>query len=220
MKKILFLAMLGLLVAGSVSAQGYYGPRRVRRAPPRKVDEFYKVRVGITAGANFANTVDAYNSDYSTGGLVGFNAGLTLDVPIVYPLSFTPEVLYSQKGFTSQTADGNYTQRNNYIDVPLLAKLRVSPNFSFVVGPQFSFPISTTQTFDDGFAATSRQSYSTTNDKTILDGVIGVAFDLSPNVELRARYTIDLQQNNENTATTGYDYRNQVWSLGLGFRFQ
>jgi opacity protein-like surface antigen len=220
MKKILFLAICGLVLAGSVSAQGYYGPRRVRRAPPRRVDEFYKVRVGITGGMNFANTVDAYNSDYTTGGLVGFNAGLTLDIPIVYPLSFAPEVLYSQKGFTSQTTDGNYTQRNNYIDVPLLAKLRVSPSFSFVIGPQLSFPISTTQTFDDGFAATSRESYSTTNDKTIMDGVVGVSFDLSQNVELRLRYAIDLQQNDENTATTGYDYRNQVWQIGLGFKFQ
>ena len=87
MKKILFLAICFLTVAGSVSAQGYYGPRRVRRAPPHRVDEFYKVKVGITGSVNFANAVDGYNSDYSTDGIVGFNAGLFLDIPVVYPLS-------------------------------------------------------------------------------------------------------------------------------------
>ena len=36
MKKVLFLAICLLTLAGTVSAQGYYyGPRRVRRPPPR-----------------------------------------------------------------------------------------------------------------------------------------------------------------------------------------
>ena len=221
MKKILFLAIGCLLVAGSVSAQGYYyGPHRARRAPERHlVNDFYKVKFGITGGLNVSNTVNAYNTNYSTGSIAGFNAGLFLDIPIVYPLSFEPEVLYSQKGFTATTSDGNYTQRNNYIDVPLLAKFHMGPNFNFLVGPQISFPTTTTQTFDNGFAITDQEHYSTTNDKTIWGGVVGVTFDLSPSIELRARYTIDLQQNDENT-TYGYDYRNQVWQVGLGFKFE
>jgi len=225
MKKILFLFAICLLAAGSVSAQGYYyGPRRVvRRPPPRNQDDFYKVRFGITGGLNVANTVNAY-SNYSTGTIAGFNAGLTLDIPLVYPLSFAPEVLYSQKGFTARGVDDagnnvNFTQRNNYIDVPLLAKFRLSPTFSFLFGPQISFPVSTTQTFGSGFSSTDEEHFNTTNDATLLDGVVGVAFDLAPNVELRARYTIDLTQNDENTSLGG-DYRNQVWQIGLGFKFQ
>ena len=221
MKKILFLAIGCLLVAGSVSAQSYYyGPRRVKRAPQRHiVDDFYKVRLGLTGGLNVANTVDAYNSTYTTSTIAGFNAGLFLDIPIAYPLSFEPEVLYSQKGFNGQTTDGNYTQRNNYIDVPLLAKFHFGPIVNIIVGPQVSFPISTTQTFDNGFDVTNQAHYSTTNDKTIWGGVVGLAFDLNRNVELRARYTIDLQRNDENT-TYGADYRNQVFQVGLGFKFE
>lgn len=220
MKKILFFAIC-LLVAGSVSAQGYHrGPRHAKRAPERRqVGDFYKVRAGITGGVNIANTVNAYNDNYSTSTIAGFNAGVTLDIPLIYPLSFEPEVLFSQKGYSAQTIDGNFTQRSNYIDVPLLAKLKLGPNFNFLIGPQLSFPISTTQTYDNGFSIVARQYYDARNYNTILDGVVGVSFDLSPNVELRARYTIDLQQNDQNS-DYGPDYRNQVWQIGLGFKFE
>jgi len=217
MKKILFFAIC-LLVAGSVCAQGYYGPRRVRRPPPRsQFDDFYKVRVGITGGLNVANTINAYNSNYSTGAIAGFNAGLYLNLPIAYPLSFQPEILYSEKGYAAVTADGNFTQHANYVDIPLLLKFKLSPTFNFLIGPQVAIPVSTTNTYDNGFAVTAEQYYNTYGEKTVLDGVVGVSFDLSRDVELRARYTIDLQQNQQN-ASYGGDFRNQVWQIGLGFK--
>lgn len=221
MKKILSFAIF-LLVAGSVSAQGYYyGHRhRVRRSAPRsQSNDFYHVRVGVAGGFNFADAVDAYNSDYSTSGITAFHVGLTLDVPIAYPVSFAPEVLYSQKGYSATTTDGNFTQRSNFIDVPLLAKFRLSPNFNFVIGPQVSFPISTTNTYDNGFDITAKEHYSTTSDRTVLDGVIGVGFDINPNVELRARYTIDFQETDDNAYYVP-GYRNEVFQLGIGFKFQ
>jgi hypothetical protein len=221
MKKNIFFAIC-LLVAGSVSAQGYYyGPHRVVKRPAPRQNDFYKVRLGITGGVNFANTYNAFNANYnsSTNTIIGFNAGLTLDLPVVYPFSIAVEGLVSQKGFSAQTSDGNFTQRSYYIDVPILAKFKLSPTFNFLVGPQISFPISTTQTYDNGFNVTAQQQYNTTYDKTIVGGVIGVSFDLSPYVELRGRYTYDLQSNEENT-TAGYNYRNQVWQVGLGFKFE
>jgi len=224
MKKLLFLFAMGLLVAGSVSAQGYYyGPRRVvrRPAPRSHTDEFYRIRIGLTGGVNIANTVNAYNSNYSTAAIAGFNAGLTMEIPLIYPLSFAPEALYSQKGFAAVTPDGNFTQRTNYIDVPLLAKFKLSPTFNFLIGPQLAIPVSTTQTYDNGFEVTNEANYNTYGtEKTILDGVVGVSFDINPNVELRARYTIDLEQNPQNANTGNGDYRNQVWQIGLGFKFE
>jgi len=222
MKKTLFLAICCLVFAGSVSAQGYYYGRRrvVRRPPPRDhSNDFNRVRVGIAGGFNFADAVDAYNSDYSTAGITAFHVGLTLDVPIAYPVSFAPEVLYSQKGYRAETGDGNFTQRSNFIDVPLLVKFRLAPTFNFVIGPQVSFPISTTNTYDNGFDVTAREHYSTTSDRTVVDGVIGIGFDINPNVELRARYTIDFQQTDDNSYYVP-GYRNEVFQLGLGFKFQ
>jgi len=221
MKKILFLAIC-LLAAGAVSAQGYYfgNHNRIERrnAPMKIMDDFYRVRLSIIGGGNISNTINAYSSGYSTGAILGFHAGLGLELPIYYPLSFTPEVLYSQKGYAAVTQYGNFTQRANYIDVPLLAKLHLSPTFNLLVGPQVSFPVSTTNTYDNGFQVIAQDYYNTYDQKTILDGVIGVSFDVTSNLELRARYTIDLQQNNQNN-NYGGDYRNQVWQIGLGIKF-
>ena len=220
MKKILLLAICLFTLAGSVSAQGYYGHRRVRRSAPRNAnDDFYKIKVGLAGGLNIADAVDAYNANYTTGSIAAFHVGLTLDVPLIYPLSFAPEVLYSQKGYSAQTTDGNFTQRSNFIDVPLLAKFRLSPFVNFVVGPQLSFPISTTNTYDNGFQETAKEHYDTSNDKTVVAGVIGVGFDVSSNVELRFRYTYDFQETDDNNYYIP-GYHNQVWQVGLGFKFQ
>jgi len=217
MKRFLFLLTFGLLVAGSVSAQSYYyGPRRVHRRPPpqRQDNDFYRVKVGLTGGLNLANTIDAYDSYNSTSTIAAWNAGIYFDVPIVYPFSFEPEVLYSQKGFASTLTDGtHFTSRAGFIDVPLLAKFNVVPGFNFLIGPQLSFHTSTTNTYADG--TTDNYNYGT--DGTLLDGVIGVSFDLNRSVELRARYTLDLTNNYD---ADNQDFRNQVFQLGLGFTFQ
>ncbi|MDB5115387.1 MAG: hypothetical protein JWQ79_879 [Mucilaginibacter sp.] len=220
MKKILFLA-IGLLVAGSVSAQRYYHSPRSYSNNNDNYDDFYQPRVGFEIGVNVSNMISSNNSNYNTGSLAGLNAGITFDLPIIYPLSFAPEVLYSQKGYTASTTDGNFTQRTNFIDVPLLAKFRVGPAFNFYIGPQLSYLISTTNTFDNGFTVTSEEHYNSNNGghKTFMDGVIGVSFDLNRSVDLHARYTLDLDQTDYYGNTYVPNYRNQVWQFGLGFKF-
>ncbi|WP_374948748.1 porin family protein [Mucilaginibacter sp.] len=230
MKKILFFA-IALLVAGEVSAQRVYdgprrGPRRVMRRNPqpqqvrRSYDDFYQPKVGIAGGFNFSNTVDAYNSSFSTSGITGAHVGLTFEVPLVYPLSFAPEVLFSQKGYKAETVDGTFRQKTNYIDIPLLAKFRVARGFNFVVGPQLTFLTSTRNTFDNGFNTVYQDHYNNAGDRSYVSGVVGVGVDLNRNVELRARYALDLSQNNGDFNSSLPDFRNQVFQLGIGFKFQ
>ncbi|MDB4926900.1 porin family protein [Mucilaginibacter sp.] len=216
MKKILFLA-IGLLVAGSVSAQRYYHSPRNNRSDN---GDFYQPTVGFEVGVNISNSISSYNSNYSTGTLAGLNAGVTFNLPLIYPLSFAPEVLYSQKGYTAATQDGSFTQRTDFIDIPLLAKFKVGPAFNFYIGPQLSYLLSTTNTYNDGFTISSEQYYENNDGhKSFLDGVIGVSFDINRSVDVHGRYTIDLQQTDNYGNTYVPDYRNQVWQFGLGFKF-
>jgi hypothetical protein len=223
MKHILILSIC-LLTAGSVSAQTYYyGPRHVRRRPAqqqRQTDDFYRPRVGIEGGISLANTVSSYNQNYSTNGIVGFNVGLTAEIPLAYPLSFQPEVLFSQKGYQANTTDGTLTQRNNYIDIPLLAKFRLVRGFNFLVGPQINIPVSSTTSFNNGFNTSSETYYTDSSNKSYISGAFGFSVDLNPNVDIHARYLIDLTSNTQDSNSPIYNYRNQVWQFGIGIKFQ
>ncbi len=219
MKKILFLAIC-LFTAGTVCAQTYYyGPRRVHRRQPPK-DDFYRPSIGIEGGPSIANTVASYNSNYGTSTIVGFHAGLTATIPLIAPFSFEPEVLYSQQGYQATTTDGTLTQRDNYINVPLLAKFRLVRGFDFLFGPQLNFPVSSTTTFNNGFNIASETYYTDSYNKSSVAGVVGVSIDLNPNVYIHARYIIDLDSNTQDPNSPLPDYRNQVWQFGLGIRFR
>ena len=224
MKNLLILTIT-LLVAGTVSAQRRYPPPRrypaARHESRRPADDFYRVKFGIVGGVNISNLIDVDDANYSTDTKAGLNIGGSLDIPIIYPLAFEGEVLYSQKGYRANTIDGDFTQRSNFIDVPLLAKLRLAPAFNLVVGPQISFLTSTQNIYPKGFMVDREDVYNHDADgynKSVIGGVIGVGIDLNPNVELRGRYTLDLQ-NNDNNGTYTPQYRNQVWQIGLGFKF-
>ncbi|WP_233496683.1 porin family protein [Mucilaginibacter hurinus] len=226
MKKLTFFAIC-LLMAGDVSAQRYRTRRVIVKRPPpanvsmnRGYNDFYRVKTGFKAGINIANTIDAYEPDFSTNTLAGLNAGFTLEVPITYPLSFAPEILYSQKGYSASTIDGDFRQRNNFIDVPLLAKLKLGPSFNLVAGPQISFLVSSKNSYRNGFVTVIDDRYDYAGNKTLLGGVIGLSVDLSRTVDLHARYTIDIQDSNSDAYSMIPDYRNQVWQIGLGFRFK
>jgi hypothetical protein len=140
MKKFIFLTFgVFALLAGSVSAQNYPPPRRYphpRRGPAqqqpqqqRQNNEDFKPRFGIVAGANIASIIDPNDASFHTDSRIGLNLGLSLDVPIIRPLSFEAELLYSQKGYNANTTYGQFSQRSNFIDLPLLAKFRIVPGF-------------------------------------------------------------------------------------------
>lgn len=62
----------------------------------------------------------------------GFQAGVSVDIPIKGKFSFEPSVLFSQKGFAyanksdmfGSTVDVTMNMYLNYIDIPLLAKVK------------------------------------------------------------------------------------------------
>lgn len=226
MKK-LFLMAIVLLMAGAAADAQYYRPQprpRYRRPvveyrQQRKEDDFYRPRVGLTGGVNIANIVSDHYDNFDTRSKVGVNAGLIFDLPIAYPFSIAPEVLYSQKGYRANTDVGSFAQRANFLDIPVLAKFKLAPGFNFLIGPQFSFLLSTRNTYYTGFTPTYEERYNYNGDKSFVDGVAGISVDVNRNVELRARYTIDLQENNANGTSDYPDYRNSVWQFGIGFKF-
>jgi len=179
--------------------------------------------VSVRAGANFANMVKSGDKNFSTDFKPGFHAGLGIDIPLVAGLAFSPEILFSQKGYKTTASvlgsETKYSVTTNYIDVPILAKFRTS-GFNIHVGPQISFLTSTTESWDSGsqeYRNTIKEENANLK-KSIISGVAGIGFDVSSKVSLIARYAIDFQKNNGDGTSQTPEYKNQVIQVGLGIK--
>ncbi|MBC7745559.1 MAG: PorT family protein [Flavobacterium sp.] len=201
MKKLLIVA-IGILTAGAVHAQD--------------------VSVGIKAGGNLSNIIKTGDSSYETNFKPGFHAGLTLEIGLGNTFAFAPELMYSQKGYKADRFGGTLTQTTNWIEIPVLAKIKAGPAFNIFLGPQVSFLTKTSNKFEGAFGAVEQtiiEKQSETFKKSIAGGVIGAGFDITPKIGINARYALDFQKNNENGTNETPEFKNQVFQAGLGFKF-
>lgn len=207
MKKI-FIIALGLFVTGLT-------------ANAQSTDQL--IRLGVKGGVNFSNIIkDDGNNNFKTDYIVGYNAGVTLDIKLLENLAFTPELLYSTKGYKLESTFGNFTQTTHFIDVPILASIKLAQGLNLVAGPQVSFLLSTNNKFENGFGTAEQQVVEDESDrfkKSLLGGVIGARFDLSNQLGIFGRYSLDFQKNNENGSSTTPEFKNQVFQVGLGLKF-
>lgn len=207
MKKIFILAITLLSSAGIANAQSTDKP----------------TKFGVKAGANFSNIIkDDGNNSFKTDYLVGYHAGVTLDIKLLDNLAFTPEALYSTKGYKSTSTFGEFTQTTHFIDIPILASVKLGGGLNLVAGPQVSFLMSTKNTFETGFGTAQQKIVEDDSDrfrKSLVGGVVGFRYDFSNRIGLNGRYAIDFQKNNENGTSQTPEYKNQVFQVGLGVKF-
>jgi len=215
MKKLLLLAIC-LLITSFVSAQQYiFGPRS-----DYVFGSSTESKIGIEVGTNISNvTATSSGINFNTAPVHGFNAGLVFEIPVSSTASIAPEALYSQKGYMATTPSGGFTQKNTFIDVPLLVKFKLSPIASLSLGPQFSYLLTTQNTYNPGFVALTEHYYENNNISTYWDWAMGLSFNVIRHLDLRVRYTIGLTQTPSNGDLYVPDYRSQVWQFGLGYKF-
>lgn len=204
MKKIFILA-IGLFVGSAVHAQS-------------------PIRLGIKGGLNLSDIIkDNGNNNFDTKINPGFNVGVTLDITLIEGLSFTPEALYATKGYKLTNGNTEFTQTTSFIDIPLTASIKLGGSgLNLVVGPQVSFLMSTKNKFESGFGSVEQKIVEDDSDrfkKSLVGGLIGFRYDINQNVDFHGRYALDFQKNNENGSSQTPEYKNQVFSLGFGYKF-
>jgi hypothetical protein len=206
MKKIFILA-IALFITGVANAQS--------------TDKF--IRFGVKAGANFSNIIkDDGNNNFETDYLVGYHAGVTLDIKLLENLALTPELLYSTKGYKSTSTFGEFTQTTHFIELPILASIRLGGGLNLVAGPQVSFLLSTDNKFENGFGTAQQTIVEDESDRfknSLVGGVIGFRYDINNQFGINGRYALDFQKNNENGSSTTPEFKNQVFQVGLGIKF-
>ena len=127
MKKIIFLALMVLFTAKSLS-QG--------------------VDLGIKVGANFATLTELPNVDTRTG----LNFGAFFTIKFNDKIAIQGDVLYSQQGaeFDLDKVD------LDYVNVPIVFKYYLVKKLNLHIGPQFGFLVSDfdTSEFEDSYEST------------------------------------------------------------------
>lgn len=211
MKKALYL-IIGLFITTSASAQEFFGARS-------DFDDSFRPRFGFSMGAAFSNAVPSSKSNYNTGALAGFSFGFTYNHPVSDRLSVGAEALYSQKGYAATTQSGRFSQRSQFMDIPVYAKFKTGKKFNVFAGPQLSYMLSSNNLYNAGFDESVRSYYQYSGVKTFFAGVVGAGVDINDRVNLNARYAIDLKGTNANGNTLVPAYRHQALQLAFGFKF-
>jgi len=211
MKKALFL-IIGLFIITNANAQQFFGARS-------DFDDSFRPRFGFTMGAAFSNAVPSSKSNYDTGALAGFTLGLTYNHPVTDNLSIGAEALYAQKGYAATTQAGRFSQRSQFLDIPVYVKLKTGSGFNVFAGPQISQLLSSNNIYNEGFDQSVRGFYQYSGVKTFFAGVIGAGVDLNSHVNLNARYAIDLKGTNANGNTYVPEYKHQALQVAFGFKF-
>tara|TARA_R110002049_G_scaffold171016_3_gene337612 strand:+ start:5428 stop:6078 length:651 start_codon:yes stop_codon:yes gene_type:complete len=185
---------------------------------------------GVKGGLNFSNF---YNDEIDDQDMrVGYNFGLFFKAQIVDFLAIQPEVLYSTKGATTKynnflTGDAEFTQKLNYIEVPVLAVLNLTDNLNIHAGPYAAYLMNASieneaenSTFD--FVDELDESDFNRLDYGLAVGA-GLEFDV---IRFGARYNLGLSEIGDveedgNTAISNAfnETKNANFSLYVGLSF-
>ena len=187
------------------------------------------IRFGLKAGANLSNLTGNLTNQDRYKNKLGFLGGALLNVGLVQDLlSIQPEVLFSQKGFkyTNQTFGPlNYSgdRTYNYIDVPVLLKVKASGLF-FEAGPQYSYLLNVRDNSTTTYNGTPIGNSSGTQNldrvnRNEIGYAAGLGFEASSGVFIGVRYNGSFTD----FAKEGYqdsdvrNARNSVFQASLGF---
>lgn len=182
-----------------------------------------KMHIGIKGGANLSNVYDTKGQDFVANSLIGGILGGFISVPLGTYFGVQGEILFSQKGFSASgvTPEGPYSYKNrsNFLDVPIMFQFKPATNIYILGGPEYSYLLSQTNSFNSGVTSESiQQEFQNVN---IRHNIFGVIFGLDVNfghLIIGGRVAWDLMDNNVDGASTLPRYRNVWGQLTLGLQ--
>lgn len=186
-------------------------------------DNNVNTEYGIKGGFNMSNL---YSNDANDDNvLYGFNAGLYATLPISDFIAIQPELLFTTKGakleYNNALASGNSKFRLNYIEVPLLVRVNITPNFNVHAGGYASYLVSSKVTGSGDF---NFEQEIDTDDLNKFDAGLsaGVGVDFNPvSIGLRYNYgltTIGKERTVAGTTYTFPDAKNSNLTLYLSYK--
>lgn len=182
--------------------------------------------VGIKGGVNFTNL---YTEDVDDNNiLTSFNAGLFVNLPVSSGISIQPELNFSRKGselvYDNAFVSGTTRLKLNYLEMPVLLKLNLTPNLNIHFGPYVAYLIdgkATNESNDGSFNFEDNISNDDLNEWDYgLSGGVGLDFG-STSLGVRYNYglqTIGKERNFGGSTYTFPDSKNSALSMYIGFK--
>lgn len=183
------------------------------------------VTFGVKGGMNVSSlSKDSGLDDQKSK--IGFNAGVFANIPLAASFSVQPEVLYSQYGnksdFTSFGTKFSASTKLDYIAVPVMFQYNLIPNLYVEAGPEFGFMVSAKNKLknESNGDSTTSDNYKD-NFNTFNFGIgLGAGYYFTPNLGLTARYVAGLTDIAKNRPSGSDAVRNNVFQVGLAYKFK
>ncbi|TZF98527.1 PorT family protein (plasmid) [Chryseobacterium panacisoli] len=183
------------------------------------------VTFGVKGGMNVSSlSKDSGLDDQKSK--IGFNAGVFANIPLAASFSVQPEVLYSQYGnksdFTSFGTKFSASTKLDYIAVPVMFQYNLIPNLYVEAGPEFGFMVSAKNKLknESNGDSTTSDNYKD-NFNTFNFGIgLGAGYYFTPNLGLTARYVAGLTDIAKNRPNGSDAVRNNVFQVGLAYKFK
>jgi hypothetical protein len=179
------------------------------------------IQFGLKGGANAANLTgqDAQDINTTLKNKVGFVGGIFLNFPMGSVFSFQLEGLYTMKGVGMETTDISGKLYANYIEIPLLLKIRIpTPGISPFVfaGGSVGFKLSEKLT-QDGQDVPLTEAFFKNND---YGAIFGGGLNIGGHFHMDVRYSMGLEKIISTVeGETPLDIKNGVWSATIGIGF-
>jgi hypothetical protein len=167
---------------------------------------YHKSNAGIKGGYNLAAV--NYDGQGETGQRHGFHIGVYGEEFISENFSIQPELMYSQQGYEIKNSSGTFTQKLDYINLPVMLKAYPSKNFFLEAGPQIGLAISHKEEYEGLFS--SSQQYDPNNFDWGMN--FGGGFKTNSGVSLGVRYHLGLGDLYDEGKA-----HNRVWQFSVGF---
>ena len=96
-----------------------------------------KATAGIKGGYNISSV--SFDGNSETEKLHGYHIGIYGESYIGKYFAIQPEILYSKQGYKIIDNSGTYTQKLDYLNIPVMLKLYPVKSFFLEAGPQIGF---------------------------------------------------------------------------------
>lgn len=177
------------------------------------------ISVGARAAANFG-TVWGDNAEDAPWGF-GFNAGVDGKIGINDMISVVPEVGVA----LHRASDDDQTWSSWAIEVPVMARVNVTPQFFLEVGPSFNFVLTGEMETDmGGITETIDYGSDEIDGLNVFEFAIdaGLGFSVMPNLDVNFRFAMGLTSIIDMDMGYGMkvdDFKNMGFQLGVTYWF-